>query len=135
MHYRVEVSHAFLHKKSRRSKTGKNSLDLRVLKETGLGFTSRGTTNMLSDNFFNQLCFVFVYCSFGQSGLREDLCVVQRSSAGQSDRLRAEPGQRRGTEGCSQILSGGRTTTQLHSDLCSLISGNYCKELHLLYCR
>lgn len=58
-----------------------------------------------------EFVFCFVCCSFGQFGLREDVCVVQRSSLGQSDRLGAEPGQRRGTEGCSQVLSGGTTNT------------------------
>lgn len=60
--------------------------------------------------------FVFVCCSFGQFGLWEDVCVVQRSSTGQSDRLRAEPGQWWRTESSSQILSGGSTTTQGYSN-------------------
>ena len=46
----------------------------------------------LNKNFL--LWCVFVCCSFGQFGLREDVCVVQRSSTGQSDRFRAEPRQR-----------------------------------------
>lgn len=57
------------------------------------------------------------------------MCVVQRSSAGQSNRLRAEPGQRRGTESCSQILSGGHTTTQLYYDMYSLILESLVKEI------
>ena len=59
-------------------------------------------------------------CSFGQFGLREDVCVVQLSCAGESDRVRAESGQWWGAEGCSQILSGRCNTTQLNHDLYSM---------------
>lgn len=48
-----------------------------------------------------KLSFCMPCRSSGQSGLREDMRVVQRGSAGQSNRRRAEPGQRRGAEGCS----------------------------------
>lgn len=60
---------------------------------------------------------LFVCCSFGQPGLREDVRVVQCSSSGQSDRLRAKPGQWWRTESSSQILSGGCTTTHMHTQL------------------
>lgn len=63
------------------------------------------------------VCVCFVRCSFGQFGLWEDLRVVQCGGVGQSNRRRAEPGQRRGAESCSQILSGGQTAAQLRSDL------------------
>lgn len=62
------------------------------------------------------VCVCFVRCSVGQFGLWEDLRVVQCGGIGQSNRHRAEPGQRRGAESCSQILSGG----QIHAAIISL---------------
>lgn len=47
-----------------------------------------------------------MFRSIGQPGLREDMRAVQRSSAGQPDRRRTEPGQRRGPQKRRQILSG-----------------------------
>lgn len=63
------------------------------------------------------VCVCFVRCSFGQFGLWENLRVVQCGGVGQSNRRRAEPGQRRGAKICSQILSGGQTAAQLRGDL------------------
>lgn len=52
--------------------------------------------------------FTVALGSLGLFGLREDLRAVQHRRPGQSDRHRAEPGQRRGAEGCCQELSGER---------------------------